>query len=94
MMTAKVPAKAFAVLYTWHGEKTKAIFLTKDRALDYIGKHSLGDAELKPMYYEDDFEGGVGCIARPSGVVLESVEKDGKLECVSASSALTVLPEK
>lgn len=93
-MTAKNPPKAFSVIYNWHGEPARAIFLTKDKALDYVAKYSLYDAILKPMYYEEDFEGGVGCIARPSVVTLESVEKDGVVECVSASTALSVLPEK
>lgn len=88
-MSHRPPAKAFAVLYTRYGQKDKAIFLTKDRALDYITNQKLGDAILKPMYYEEDFEEGFGCIAKPSDVILESIEKDGKLECVSASHALT-----
>lgn len=88
-MSHRPPAKAFAVLYTRYGQKDKAIFLTKDRALDYIAKMQLGDARIKPMYYEEDFEEGFGCIAKPSDVILESVEKDGVLECVSASTALT-----
>jgi hypothetical protein len=93
-MSHKVPAKAFAVLYQYLGSPAKAIFLTKDRALEYIAKYHFSDALIKPMYYEDDFEGLEGCIAKPSGAVLESVEKDGVLECVSASTALIVLPEK
>ncbi len=91
-MSHKVPAKAFAVLYTYQGAPAKAIFLTKDRALEYCAKYHFADAVVKPMYFEEDFEGLEGCIAKPSGVVLESVEKDGKLECVSASTALTVQP--
>lgn len=91
-MSHKVPAKAFAVLYTWNNAPGKAIFLTKDKALDYIVRLKLSDAKLKPMYFEDDFEGLEGCIVKASDVVLESVEKDGKLECVSASNVLTVMP--
>lgn len=88
-MSHRPPAKAFAVLYSRYGYKDKAIFLTKDRALEYITRQGLNDAILKPMYYEEDFEEGFGCIAKPSDVILESVEKDGVLECVSASTALT-----
>jgi hypothetical protein len=83
-MSHKPPAKAFAVHYSWHGAPARAIFLTKDRALDYIAKYSLHDAKLKPMYYEDDFEGVEGCIAKPSDVVLELVESVGTTDSVTA----------
>lgn len=90
-MSHKVPAKAFAVLYTWHGSPAKAIFLTKDKALDYITKHSLGDALLKPMYFEDDFEGLDGCIAKASDVVSVSAEQDGNSESVTVCPAPKLL---
>jgi hypothetical protein len=83
-MSHKVPAKAYAVIYTWHGAQARAIFLTRDRALDYIAKYNLLDAKLRPMYYEDDFEGIEGCIAKPSDVVLELVESAGTTGSVTA----------
>lgn len=90
-MSHKVPAKAFAVLYTWHGSPAKAIFLTKDRALDYITKHSLGDALLKPMYFEEDFDGTDGCIVKASDVALASADNDGNSENVTVCPAPTLL---
>ncbi len=89
----KVVPECFSVRYTWHGEKTKAIFLTRDRAEDYIAKHQLHDAVLSRCYREQDIEYAPverACIVKQLDATTESQENDGTLDTDSVSNVQNV----
>lgn len=90
----KVVPECFSVRYTWHGEKAKAIFLTRDRAEDYITKHQLQDAVLSKCYREEDIEFipvEKACIVKPSDATTESQENAGTTATESVSIVQNVM---
>lgn len=69
------------VKYTYHGNKTKALFLTRSLAEDYIQRLKLSDAIIKNLYSEDQCEFDVVenevCTAKQLDVSTELVADDG-----------------
>lgn len=97
MNDSKVFPFCYGVLYTWHGEKMKSIFLSRDRAELYVTNLRLTDARIVKCYDEDSIvfvEPEPAPVPEPqikrvSNVVLESTEVNGMIEIVN-STELTV----
>ena len=69
------------VKYTWKGCKTKALFLNRSLACDYIQRLKLSDAIIQDLYSEeqcvfDTVENEV-CTVKQLGVSTVSAEDDG-----------------
>lgn len=80
-MTNLLIPEGCVVKYTWHGNKTKTLFLSRTLAEDYIQRLKLSDAIIKNLYSEDQCEFDVVekeiCTVKQSDVSTESVEDDG-----------------